>query len=141
MSLIGTNFNDVPDKILPLQEGERILEIQAPSNEGFLQPNKEGTGTNAVIVLMVVDDMNPAEKGRTITEYCSTLNQFGLVRLKQIALSAGIRPGAEGLDLAQLVGKRVKAIVKTRSYKDKDSGEDRQTSNVYAYVPDPSVAK
>jgi hypothetical protein len=140
MSTISVNFNEVPDKILPLREGERMLEIQPPDEKkGFIQLTKDGTKTMAVITLAVVDDVDPNEKGRQVTDYIVTGNQFGLVRLKQLALSAGVRPGAEGLDLTQLIGKRVKAMITTRTYKD-DSGVEQQSSSVKSYIPDPLTA-
>jgi hypothetical protein len=140
MSTISVNFNEVPDKILPLREGERMLEVQAPDEKkGFIQLTKDGTKTMAVITLAVVDDVDPNEKGRQVTDYIVTGNQFGLVRLKQLALSAGVRPGAEGLDLTQLIGKRVKAMITTRTYKD-DSGVEQQSSSVKSYIPDPLTA-
>lgn len=139
MSIISINFEEVPDKILPLREGERILEVMAPGEKGFVQLTKDGTKTMAVVTLAVVDDVDPNEKGRQVTDYIVTGNQFGLVRLKQLALSAGVRPGAEGLDLASLVGRRVKAIIGTRTYKD-DTGTEQQSSSVKSYIPAPLSA-
>lgn len=126
MPRIATNFNDVPDEIKPLDPGIYTMVVRSAN----IEPTKDGKGEKVVVELEVDDETSP-NKGRKCFDHLSLKLPIGL---KRLAKSCGINPGAQGLDLEDLIGKIAKVRVKTRTYKDAETQEVRETSSVAEYM-------
>jgi len=128
MGHITVNFDEVPDKIEPLAPGVYIMRVE----EASVEPTADGKGEKVKVVMKVDDDSNPSH-GRVMYDHISL--KFP-VSLKQLCKSAGMSLGKGGIDTADLVGKVVRVRVKTRTYKDKETGEVKETSAVAEYLFD-----
>lgn len=126
MSHIDIDFNEVPDKVQPLEPGLYTLRIEESSTE----PTVDGKGTKVVLKLRVNDPASP-QHDRVVYDYISTKMT---TQLKRVMLSGGLKPGAEGLDVSALVGITVRARVKLNSYQDKATGETKTNSKIADYL-------
>ena len=124
--MIDINFDVVPDQILPIDAGIYPLEISEVSQE----PTAKGDSEKLVVTMKVSDPGNPND-GRTIKSHIGFKNP---VMLKQLAMAAGLNPGSGGFDSSELIGKTVKAVIKPRTYRDQDSGEQKETSEVKEFI-------
>ena len=131
MPKIDTNFDDVPDEILPLPEGRYVLDIVGtPTIEDVV--GKPGN-RKLVVVMAVVEGPNGSVKdaNRKIFDNISLKLD---TRIKRLALSCGLKPGADGLETEELTGRRLSAIVKTNSYQDPKTMEQRENSKIAEYI-------
>lgn len=126
MSFLNINFDDVPDKNMPLPAGEYVFLVNAAT----LEPTKDGSSQKIVVEMTVDDEQNP-NNGRKVFDHISVKMTTNIKRLFK---SAGLKPGAGGVDVSDLVGKHVRALVKLRAYKDPSSGETRETASVDSYL-------
>jgi len=128
--LLKVNFDEVPDEYLPVPAGTYLLEVKsAPS----VEPTKDGKSTKLVVQFSIVENANSQLNGRGLQDHISTKM---LTQIKRLFLAAGITPGADGIDTEELAGKRVKATVVSRTYRDPDSQEERETSRISDYIVD-----
>lgn len=123
---IATNFDEVADEIRPISPGVYRCVI----DDATVEPTKKGDGEKVVVKLRIDDEGNP-EHGRTQYDHLGLKNPIGL---KQCARAAGIAVGAGGLNTEDLIGQTVQVRIKSRTYKDPDSGEMRETSSVDEYL-------
>ncbi len=123
--LLNVNFDEVPDEFLPIEPGKYVLEIRNTPKE---EPTKDGKSTKIVVEFVVVD--SPKYENRTVQDHISVKM---LTRIKRLCMSAGLKPGPEGIQTEELLGRRVTATIGTRTYKD-ESGEDRETARIIDYV-------
>lgn len=135
---IEANFDQVPDVVKPIGSGIYDMLVTSVSS----QPPKKATtlGTTIVVKLQVQND--GPYKGRQITDYLFVSadpkqtkedRERSLTNIKRLALSAGISPGVNGLNLADIQGKVVKAAVSNGTMKDDATGVVKETSNVSKY--------
>lgn len=128
MPLLKVNFDDVPDEFLPVPAGVYLLEVKTAPK---VEPTKDGKSTKLVAEFAIVENENAQLNGRTLQDHISTKM---LTKIKRLFLAAGIVPGAEGIDTEELAGKRVRATVVIRTYRDPDSQEERETSRIDDYI-------
>lgn len=126
MSHLNINFDEVSDKNLPLPAGEYVLLV----NECVLAPTKDGTSEKLVVEMTVDDEKNP-NHGRKVFDHISIKMKTNIKRLWK---SAGLNPGAGGIDVTDIVGKHVRALVKLRTYKDPQSGETKESASIGEYL-------
>lgn len=126
MPKINVNFDEVPDKMEPVPAGVYVMLVK----EAEIQPTKDGKSEKVVVTLSVDDESSP-HNGRMVFDHISLKMP---INLKQLAKSAGLNPGADGLEVSDLVGKHVKVRVKARAYRDAETGETRETSAVAEYM-------
>jgi hypothetical protein len=125
---IDCNFNDVPDEILPLEPGTYEMEL----GEGIdIKPSASGNGNNLIVPMTVVN--HATHNGRKHTHYIF-LNDMGKTNLKRMAKSAGVTPGASGLDTSELVGKVVRVVIVNTPYVDKDTQETKQSAKIKDFI-------
>jgi len=126
MPRLDMNFDDVPDEIVPLEPGiYRLGVAEAPK----VEPTNDGTSTKLVVRFEVIE---PEKfKGRALQDHISIKM---LTRIKRLFLSAGLKPGASGIDTEELTGAEVRALLKERSWKDPDTGETRVSVRVDDYI-------
>lgn len=126
MSHIDINFEDVPDKVLPLPAGEYVCLVK----NATLEPTKDGGGQKVVVEMEVDEASNPSH-GRKLFDHISTKMT---TNLKRCWKSAGLNPGKTGINVDDIIGKHVRILVKPRTYKDPTSGETRETASVDSYL-------
>lgn len=134
MPHIDVNFVETPDSMPPIPAGTYLLDVTAAPK---VEPSKKGDSTNVIVELKLVSE-NPQFNGRLIRDYINlgTNPEMKLradIKLKKLCTSAGLTVGAGGVDTEELAGKRVKARLKPRTYKD-DSGNEQQGTSVEEYV-------
>ena len=126
--LLNFNFEDVPDEIKPINPGTYELEVaQVPT----ITPAKSGNGENLTVTYRVTSE-GPFH-GRSIKDFIY-LNEMGLIKVKQLAVAAGMKLSASGLNTEELLGRKVKALVVNRNYNEEESGETRTRANVSRYL-------
>lgn len=129
MPHIDVNFSEVPDEIKPISPGQYELEVaEVPT----VEPTEKGTGQNLIVNFRVSNDGE--FKGRAIRDYIF-LNEFGLVKAKNLIKHSGLEISSSGLDTEELLGRKVNALLTSATYKDKLTEEVRQTTRVSRYVP------
>jgi hypothetical protein len=126
MAILNHNFNDVPDKVEPITHGTYRFAIKGVE----LSPAKSGNGDNLILKLQVIEEGK--FRGRLITDYIF-LNEIGLIKTKNLAKSAGITAGDQGLDTMDLLEKEVSAVVGTRNFTDSD-GVEQEGNTIKKYV-------
>lgn len=124
---LNVNFENVPDEVLPIPAGIYTCTILTTPE---IQPTVNGNGQKLVVDLQINDDESD-QNGRRLTDNISLKNQ---TRIKRLAKSAGLSPGADGLDLEELEGAVVTVKVTNRTYTDKSSGELKESYNVSDYL-------
>lgn len=129
MGFIQANFDSVPDEIAPVKPGVYACVVK----EANMEPTKDGSGEK-LVVRLAVDEPNSTENGRQLFTHIG-LSGNGLTLVKALCRSAGIKPGADGLDTEELLGKSVRVRVKAGVYKDPDTGETRETTRVAEFLP------
>lgn len=139
MGVIGVDFTDVPDKILPIQRGTYPFEIlsadvepvnnPAPGEQGH-DPKK--VGKNKVVVELRHAQEGHSDFGRKLTDYISTEMK---TKLKNLYHSAtGNRPGSNGFDTADIVGKTCMVEIATETGKNQQTGKTYERSVVQNYL-------
>lgn len=129
MAKLGINFDETPDVVLPIKPGVYTLDVVS----AVVEDVKAKPGNQKLVVCLKVNDETSSEHGRQIYDHIGLSGQFGPTRVKRLALSCGIRPGADGLDVEDLVGKTCKARIENRTYQDPQTGETRETSSIKDY--------
>lgn len=124
---IAVNFENVPDKEMPLPPGVYNLTIV----DAGIEPTKRDPGKNKLVVEMELSDPTSEHNGRRVFDHIPLSR---LTRVKRLMLSAGVNPSQRGLEVSELVGKTVKVSVDTREYADEVSGETRETNQVRDYL-------
>lgn len=136
--IIEADFNAVPDVVKPIGSGIYDMLVTSVST----QPPKKSTTLGTTIVLKLQIQNDGPYKGRQITDYLFVSadpkqtkeeRERGLTNIKRAALSAGITPGLNGLNVAELQGRTVKAAVSNGTMKDESTGVIKETSNVSKY--------
>lgn len=127
--VVDVNFADVPDEVQPVGAGVYMAVIEEVPL--LVAPKKDpGRGSMAVAVHTISEG---DYKGRKMTTRDCLWMDLGKISFKRLCLACGIRPGKDGVDLADLVGKPHKITVVERTYKGEDDIE-RATSDVRDYV-------
>ena len=116
MSLIEIDFDSTPDKILPLAIGERTLIIKDVKTE----PDPNNSDQTVVIAEMQVNEPDSDEHERRTWDRFYLQYAPARVKFKQLCKSAGYVTEGKGVDPSELIECAVKALVKTRHYKDED---------------------
>jgi len=130
MPLLKVNFDEVPNEYLPVPAGAYLLEVKSAPT---VEPTKDGKSTKLVVLFSIVENENSQLNGRNLQDHISTKM---LTQIKRLFLAAGITPGSDGIDTEDLAGKRVRATIVSRTYRDPDSGEERDTSRISEYIVD-----
>jgi len=126
MPFIQVNFEEVPDSFEPLKPGIYTFLVE----DIVIEPTKKGNGQKAVITLKVDDEDNEAH-GRTMKDHISLEYPTAL---KQLIKSVGLEPSSAGIDTDELIGSHVRGLMKSRTYKDKDTGEIKETCSLDSYL-------
>jgi hypothetical protein len=127
MSHIDIDFNDVPEVIPPIEPGIYDLEVMETPE---VMPTNDGKGMKLVVKMKVVEE--GPHKDRQVSDHISVDKMR--TKIKRLCLSAGLNPGADGLQTEELVGRILKAKLKNRTYVDRDSGEERETASIADYI-------
>lgn len=127
--LVDVNFEDVPDEVLPVGAG--IYEATCEEVPTLQAPKENPERGNMVVAVHTISEGE--FKGRKLTTYDCLWMDLGKISFKRLCLACGLTPGADGVDLADLVGKAHKIQVTERTYKD-ESDVERATSDIKDYV-------
>ena len=132
---LDVNFDETPDSIPPIPAGTHLCEVVGVPK---LEQSKKGNSMNLIVELKLVHD-DVRFNGRLIRDYINKgtnpeLDLRADIKTKHLFASAGVAV-AKGTKPAteELAGKRVKAVLTPRTYKD-DSGNEQQGTNVKDYV-------
>lgn len=128
MALIDLNLDDTPDRMLPISPGVRTLDIRDIKEE------EDKNGDNVVIVECAVNEPDSDEHERRTWERFNFKYPAARVKFKQLVKSAGHSGTGEGVETSDLIGCTIQAIVKSRTYKDKDTGETVETAQVSKFL-------
>lgn len=112
MPVLEINFDEVPDKYVPIAPGIYDLLVDGIPEIG---DNRDKTGK--VVICEFIVQSEGEFKGRKHTERISTKMT---TQLKNLAQSAGIHYGQQGFDTADLNGRIVKASIVSNPYTDKN---------------------
>ena len=134
MPHIDVNFVETPDSMPPIPAGVFLLDITSIPK---VEPSKKGDSMNVIVELKLVSD-DALFNGRLLRDYINLGSNPEMklradIKLKKLCASAGLVVGAAGVDTEELAGKRVKARLKPRTYKD-DSGNEQQGTSVEEYL-------
>ena len=131
MVLIDINLDETPDKMEPVAAGIRIFEIKDIVSE----ENTQG-GTVHVVTLQV-NQPEAEDHERMTWDRFDFKYAPARVKFKQLVKAAGHVGTGQGVDPSELIGCTVKAVVKPRSYTDKDTKEVVETTQVSRYLFEP----
>ncbi len=130
--IINANFDEVPDKIVPIKPATYdfsitkadIVPLSNDPNTGQPRP-----GNKLVVEHEVLTDC--PDKGRKITNHLSLQPQY-LTGVKRLFMAAGLQP--QGTPIQALIGKVVSANIKADTYQDKkQGGKVVETSRISDY--------
>lgn len=127
MTQLNVNFDDVPDKVMPIGPGLYDLEVvDTPTLEAV----SKGPNAGKMMVVAKLRVTNEGEfQNRTLIHNMCVWTELGQIDIKRFCLSAGVPVGSQGVDLVELTGVTIKAQIVTRTYKD-DQGADQETHSV-----------
>lgn len=125
MAHINVNLETTPDKFELLPAGIYVCVIE----EANLDEAKSG-GQKIVAKLRVEDESNP-NNGRMIYDHIGLKNP---ISLKQLVKSAGLPVSPQGVNTEDLIGKIVRVRLATRTYKDPETQEIKETTSVKEYL-------
>ena len=130
MTTLNVDFNDVPDEYAQVAPGLYDFEIDgAPELKGS---KKDESNLVMHIKLKVVSEGE--FQGMVIMDWLCTWTDMGKVDIKKFIRSAlGDVPNG-GIDMADLDGKIVKAVIKSEMYDDPATGEQKERRSVKEYV-------
>lgn len=126
MPLVEMNFDDTPDKMLPVEAGVRLFKITDFTEE------ENDLGEKIRIVELEVLEGDDA--GRKAWDRFNFKYKPAMVKFKQLVKSAGLPAVGQGIDSSMLIGQTVRAVVKPRTYKDKTTNETKETTQVAEYL-------
>jgi hypothetical protein len=126
MALIEANFEQVPDQILPIDNGTYEASIISATIEHV---QGDDTKKKLVVEHEIVGPTGSPMIGRKTTNHISLKM---LTTIKRLALSAGVVVGPQGLDTDELVGKICSITVQRENYKDKN-GEMKEAARIKDY--------
>ena len=125
MTHVHTNFDDVPDEILPITPGTYGFVVQ----EAEIKENKKQTGMNLVVSMAILDEGE--FKGRRVMAFMALKSMQ--TQIKRLCMACGVDVGADGLDTEDLVDKEGSFVLTTRTYQDND-GNPQEAANVKDYI-------
>jgi hypothetical protein len=127
MPVLNIPLNDVPDEILPLEEGDySFVILEAPE----IKRAKSDKGDN--LVVKVVVDAGEGKK-RTITDSIYLPTEFGQVAVRRLIKSCGLEP-TNNFNTADLVGQSGKAHITIRAFQPSEGAELVKMNQVKTYL-------
>lgn len=129
MTKLNVDFDSIPDRYVPLEPGIYTMFVE----EIDVVDNKKGDGQNVVVKLRVSDPTSPMD-GRMLTDYISLKGKP--IALKRLVKSCGVTIGPDGINTDDLAGKVCRVQVKSRPYKDTNSGVMKEAAGVEQYLFD-----
>jgi len=126
MPLIEINLDETPDKLLPVSVGIRTLLIRDVTQDD------EGV----VTVELEINEPDHAEHERRTWDRFDFKYPIARIKFKQLCKAAGHTGTGGGVDPSELIGETVQAAFKSRVYKDKDTEEMVETTNIQKYIFD-----
>ena len=129
--IINHNFEEIPDKVPTIEGGTYDLKVTSVTEMDI----KDAPGKKKLVFEHEINmDNNPFD-GRKIKDHIGLDNAFSLTKLKNLYHSAtGSRPGKDGFDANDLIGRKLKAIISVTATKDKD-GNVTEYANIQKYIP------
>ena len=127
--LIEINLDETPEVMPTLQTGLRILTIKD------VEQQTDKNEKSFVMVEFEVEEPDSEENGDKAWDRFYLEFKPARVKFKQLCLSAGLGHGSEGVDTSELIGKTVRALVVSNTYKD-GSGETVENTKIKKYVFD-----
>lgn len=120
----GTNYNDVPEVIPPIDAGIYDLKVLTAD----VKRNKAGDGDNLVIAYEIVNSANEKSNGRKLTQYNSISKSETNIKRVWLSTNTDIRPDGS-INTDDIIGKIARGEIAPRKYKD-DSGVERESSDI-----------
>lgn len=125
---IDVDLDDIPDEVPQLSPGVHLLEVK-----GYDTVDSGEKGTTHKFQFECVDEDGP-DTGRKVWDNMNFKYEVALVKFGKLVRAAGLPKTGKGLDPTLLIGKRVKAKVKSRTYKDEDTGDTKTATNIDTYL-------
>lgn len=135
MPLLNVNLEDAPTSVPPVPSGIYTMEIMGVPEYTDLKSGEtddDGNKMKKIVVKCRIKSDIPEADGRNLTSHIGVSKS--LVGLKRIALSASLTWSPEGIDTDLLAGCTVRARVKSRAWRDEETGETRETSGIDEFL-------
>lgn len=141
---LSMDFNDVPDKFVPVEPGRCQLEI---SEVPTLEPTKSGDSSKIVVNFKVIShEAGDKNVGRGVNDHISIKMK---TRIKRLLIATGFGTwNAETesydvpkeIDFADMLGKQCTALLKPDTYKVAGEDEPRVVTRISDYLFDVPTA-
>ncbi len=128
--LIDINLDDTPDDILPISAGVRTFDVMDVRQE------TDNKNRDYIVADLEVNEPENDEHGRKTSSRFYLQFAPARVNFKRFVKACGGSGTGTGIDPADLIGCTCKAVVKTSTYEEQESGETRERSNVDRFMFD-----
>lgn len=131
MATFDFNFSDVPSENKPIEPGVYEMTIDEITHE----PTRNDPTRFKFVIQHTIINHSELE-GKQFSNVASAQAPGGRITMKRLALSAGLTEDqlASLQTTDPLIGKVVKAVVKKREYRDPQTNEVRQTTDLDTYL-------
>ncbi len=127
-SLIDINLDETPDRMEPIAVGIRTLDIKD------IETQEDANGDSVHIVTLQVNEPDAEDHERLGWERFNFKYTPARIKFKHLVRAAGHSGTGQQVDPADLIGCTVQATVASRTYKDKDTGEMKDTTQVREFL-------
>ena len=129
MPLIAINLEETPEKLPPIEVGIRTLRISD------IKEMNDKQGNSFQSVEFEVDQPGSPDQGRKGWDRFNFEYPAAKTKFKTLVLAAGLDASSpDGVDTSELIGKVVKASVKSRTYQYEETGETVHTTQISKYI-------
>ena len=126
--MIDINLDDTPDRIEPIEVGIRVLTVVD------IEEQTDKNGDVVHVVQLKVNEPDAPDHERMGWERFNFKYAPARVKFKQFIKSCGHDGSGAGVDTTELIGCDCKAVVASRNYTDKDSGDQVTTTQVKKFL-------
>ena len=127
---IDINFDDTPDDMPVVSEGVHVFEVLD------VEEKEDKNGDSYQSVSMKVVEPGEEDHDRRHWERFNFKYAPARVKFKNFIRSCGHDGSGAGVDTTELIGCDCKAVVASRNYTDKDSGDQVTTTQVKKFLYD-----
>ena len=127
MAIIDINLDETPDRELPIEVGLRVLELMDIEEQ-------EKDGNTIYNAKLKVNEPDAQDHDRIGYERFDFQYPKAQIKFKQMVKALGHAGTGGGIDTADLIGCTCKAHVASRVYKDKDTEEMVETTQVKKFL-------
>lgn len=135
MSHIEINTEEIPDKVPVIPAGEYVLECFEAATEIGKTRDDGSPGDNQLLLKLKVVAPGTPNDGRQHYERLNLSPQdFFRVKLKKALQSLGVPLSKTGFNAQDCIGKSARVLMSVRTYKDKQTDETIEASNIKQWL-------